>query len=74
MSTIDEPDREMTVQQAATELGVSKSRVNQYIADGRLPVARKLGTLRVVRLRDVVTLRGLIRPEGWQPGRPRAKD
>ncbi len=60
----------LTIRDAATRLGISPSRVRQFIADGRLP-AHRYGQ-RVVLI-DEAALEPLRapRPAGWRKGRPR---
>jgi excisionase family DNA binding protein len=59
----------MTVAEAAKELRLSKSRVEQFIADGRLKVAGVLGNVRLVLKSDVTELKKVARPEGRPPKR-----
>lgn len=63
------PADEMTLAQAAELAGVSKSRVEQWIRDGRLHVRRTIGTLRVVLRSEVLAIER--KPEGYPKGRPR---
>lgn len=66
---------EMTLAEAATRLGVSKRRVRQIIADGRLSVLRtvQLGALAVHLLSrpQVEAFAKLDRPVGNRSGKPR---
>ena len=57
----------MTLSEAAAELAVSKSRVEQYVRDGRLAVAVRAGGVRFVLRSDVVRLK---RTPRRPPGRP----
>jgi excisionase family DNA binding protein len=57
----------MTLSEAAAELAVSKSRVEQYVRDGRLAVAARAGGVRFVLRSDVVRLK---RTPRRPPGRP----
>jgi hypothetical protein len=57
----------MTLSETAAELAVSKSRVEQYVRDGRLAVAVRAGGVRFVLRSDVVRLK---RTPRRPPGRP----
>ncbi len=56
----------MTLSEAARELAVSKSRVEQYLRDGRLTVAAQVGVVRLVLRSDVARLKRV-------PRRPRGR-
>ncbi len=57
----------MTTTEAAAELGVTRARIRQFIAEGRLPGARKAG-------RDWLIPRDALEPvRERKPGRPRSK-
>lgn len=58
-----------TVAEAAADLGLSKSRVEQFVRDGRLAVAVVVGGMRLVRKKDVAALKRVPRP----PGKPKRK-
>jgi len=53
----------LTTAEAAAELGLSKSRIEQFIRDGRLAVAFVAGGLRWLRRADLAPLRAP-RPAG----------
>ena len=57
----------LTVAQAADALGLSKSRVEQFIRDGRLAVATTMGSVRLLLRTDVAALKPSVR---GKPGRP----
>lgn len=56
----------MTLAEAAEELALSKSRVEQYVRDGRLAVAARAGGVRFVLRADVAKLKRT-------PRRPRGR-
>lgn len=56
----------MTLAEAADELELSKSRVEQYVRDGRLAVAARAGGVRFVLRSDVAELKRT-------PRRPRGR-
>ncbi len=60
----------LTIRDAATRLGISPSRVRQFIADGRLPIHRYGQRTLLI---DETALEPLRAPRaaGWKPGRPR---
>ncbi len=58
----------MTSREAATELGLSKSRVDQYVRDGRL-TAVMVGNARLIPRAEVAALKKLPRAAG----RPKAE-
>ena len=63
-----EPFRDyLTLAEAARELGLSKSRVEQFVRTGRLAVAASVGKVRLVRRTDVATLKATPRPSGRPP-------
>ena len=55
---------EITLAEAAGLIGVSKSRVEQYVKDGRLKVVRLVGTLRVVSRKAAEAVRDTERVGG----------
>jgi hypothetical protein len=55
-----------SVAEAAAELGLSKSRINQFIADGRLEVVVAVG-VRAVRRVDVAAIRPSVRGKAGRP-------
>lgn len=57
----------MTLRDAAEELAVSKSRVEQFVRDGRLPIAAAAGGIRWVSRKKVAELKRIPR----KGGRPR---
>jgi excisionase family DNA binding protein len=61
--------QEMTVAEAAKELGVTRWRIGQFIKEGRIRVARWVGPIRLVRTSDVLKLKSQER----KAGRPRKK-
>jgi excisionase family DNA binding protein len=72
-------NKQLTVAQAAEILGVSPSRVKQYIADGRLK-AQKIREIEGIRLVtpawkiSAASVAAFIRqPVGWRKGRRRGK-
>lgn len=56
----------MTLSEAASELAVSKSRVEQYVRDGRFALAARAGGVRFVLRVDVARLK-------QTPRRPRGR-
>lgn len=58
----------MTTVDAAAALGVTRCRVNQLVAQGRIP-ARKFGSILMLLRSDVEAFTPL--PSGWQKGRKR---
>jgi excisionase family DNA binding protein len=59
----------MTTGEVAEALGLSQSRINQFIKDGRLPF-HWVGPFRMVERREVERLRAIPRPTG-HPIQPR---
>ncbi len=57
----------MTSREAATELGLSKSRVDQYVRDGRL-TAVMMGNARLIPRAEVAALKKLPRAAGRPKG------
>lgn len=57
----------ITVAEAAKELGLSKSRLEQFIGDGKLSVAAVVGNLRLVRRKDVAALKPFVRGKAGRP-------
>lgn len=60
----------MTALEAARELGLSKSRIDQFIRDGRLKVAVLVGTVRLLSRADVAAVKAIPRVEGRKPKPP----
>ena len=56
-----------TVAQAAAELGLSKSRVEQFIRAGKLRVAGLMGSVRIVLRSDVASLKSGVRGKAGRP-------
>lgn len=57
-------DRFVTVAEAAGMLGLTKTRIDQFIRDDRLAVARRVGGLRLLSRAAVAAFAKLDRPPG----------
>lgn len=62
----------LTLLQAAKEMGVSKTRMEQHVATGKLPVAAVMGGMRLVLKSDVLKLKADRKPRGRPPKFPPA--
>lgn len=60
----------MTTAEAATALGIHRSRVLALIAEGRI-VAEKLGRDWYITPAEVERFKAIPREPGWKPGRKR---
>jgi excisionase family DNA binding protein len=63
----------VTVAQAADLLGLSKSRVEQYIRSGSLAVASIVGNVRLLRRADVELMQSKVRGKAGRPPKPAAE-
>jgi excisionase family DNA binding protein len=57
----------LTTAEAGAVVGVKDSRIRQYIAAGRLTVARRIGGAILLRREDAERLRDQRRPSGRPP-------
>ena len=60
----------LTATAAGKIIGVGRQRIHQYRRDGRLK-SLLVGGIHFFRERDVLAVKGKLKPEGWQKGRPR---
>lgn len=61
----------VTILEAAKRLGVSRQRVQQFIADGRLRASRIGARLRVIDPRDLERFKKIPRQPGRKPAKSR---
>lgn len=60
----------LTTKEASDALGVSKRRIREFLADGRL-TGRKIGNVWLIDSETVDRMKSTPRPEGWRKGKPR---